>query len=582
MTVASIPAHLLPDDSDYRIDIGKRKKYAMIVSRPAPPPPQQVQEDVERLRGEILIPCLVRTTTASREGCLPNPARYEVCSSTHTLRIEQLATTRDLSTLLWDHDDDAGATRQPLVPILQQPPISNDAPLAIFGGSAESPSSSAVVPRKTHQRRNTLLKSDVLSILPRLEALTTVVIRNNFCLEALPLEALHQMRFLKHLDLSYNAIHDVPSVLFLKPSLNTRTGTTAAFPDLLELHLDNNQIAWLPKELFTTMPRLKRLTLNNNLLAGMPSTLGNHCVPGAALSEVSLHNNTFSPEAEDLLEIEHCAAHYDVMMAKVEEHVELIAAGGPLSREREIEWRLRLQRMPLRKKQFTSATSCQVYAEGTRVLLDLLRREDAWKAAKEGWSSTTPSAESFYKGPVGWDLEVVRCNMCQTELHPHWHRYRTARAALLRGQEVAALGPRYRPPTADHDFSFFMDGDAPVLRPKFELHGEDAVGKAPWERDEELLWMLGESLNGGCLGPNAERVLGVARNTLESTCPPFCSVNYVDVARNKDVPLLYFICGSAMCQSALAEMSVDGNAAQNFSCVDYSKLDPSDDDDMDE
>jgi hypothetical protein len=573
MTVAPLPAHLLPDDSDDRVDIGRRKKYAMSVPRPAPPPPQQVLEDIERLRREIMIPCLVRTTTASREGCLPNPATYEVCSSTHTLRIEQQATTRSLSTLLWDYDDSDPAVprQQPLVPILQQTP-QIDTPLAIQDSRQLT---RAVAPLHLLQR-NTLLKSDVLTILPQLGALTSVVIRNNFCLEALPLEALHQMKFVKHLDLSYNALRDIPSVLFLKPSLNTRTGTTAAFPDLLELHLDNNQIAWLPKEVFTTMPRLKRLTLNNNLLAGMPSTLGNHCVPGASLSDVSLHNNTFSPEAEDLLEIKHCAAHYDMMMAKVEEHIELIAAGGPLSREREIEWRLRLQRMPLRK-QFAYAASCQVYAEGSRVLLHLLRREDAWRGAKMTWSPASPLVDSFYKGPIGWDLEVVKCNMCQSELYPHWQRYRSARAALLQAQEVAALGSRYRPPTADHDFSFFMDGDAPRQRAKFELSGEDAVAKAPWERDEELLWMIGESLNGGCLGAT-DRVLGVAKSSLESTCPPFCSVNYVDVARNKDVPLLYFICGSAMCQSSLAEMSVDGNAAQNFSCVDYSKLDPSDDD----
>lgn len=372
----TVPAHLLPDDSDHRIDIGKRKKYAMEIKRVAPPPPQQVWEDIERLRGGVILPSLVRTTTSSREGCLPNPPRYEVNTSTHTLRIEQLATVRDLSDNLWDNGGGA-ANVHPSTPILLQTPVALDA--AQIEQQKTAVQSRALALIDQHQR-NTILKSDVLTIFPQLDALTTVVIRYNFCLETLPLEALHQMRYVKHLDLSYNALRDIPSVLFLKPSLNTRTGTTAAFPDLLELHLDNNQIQWLPKEAFTAMPRLQRFTLNNNVLAGMPSTLGNHCVPNASLRELSLHNNTFSTEAEDILEVEHCAAHYDQLVARLEQHYETVAAGGPLPREREIEWRLRLQRMPLRRRPAASASTwCQLHAEGTRVLLHLLRREHTWR-----------------------------------------------------------------------------------------------------------------------------------------------------------------------------------------------------------
>lgn len=564
-----IPLHLLPDDEDYRRDIGRRKKYPMVVVRPAPPPPQQVHEDIEHLRQDVIIPCLVRSTTSSREGCAPNSPRFEVCPSTHTLRIEQLATVRDLSSLLWDFDDSGCGPQNHAntPPLLMQKP--NVTPLLLL----DAKNSRKLVP----PCRNVLWKSDVLTILPQLEALTTVVIRNNFCLEVLPLEALHQIRNLKHLDLSYNALRHLPCVTFLKPSANTRTGTTSAFPDLLELLLDNNELSWVPREIFTAMPRLQRLTVNNNLLAGMPSTLGNHCVPGATLTVLSLHNNVVSKEGDDVEETAHSAAHYDVLISKTEEHLERLGAGGSLTRERERDLFIQYQRMPMRRP--CSSTTCQVYTEGTRVLLHLLRKERLWRDAKNDWVSRG-AADAFYSGPTGWALEVVRCNMCQVELFPLWERYRNARAALVASKEVAALGPRYRPPKSNHDFSFFMDGDSPKQRPLFEYQGDDAHTKAPWERDEELLWMIGEALNGGFYGASAERVLGAApQSAMDSGCPPFCSVNYVDVAKNKDVPLLYFMCGSDMCQRSLAEMSVEGNATQNFSRVDYSKLDPSDDDD---
>lgn len=571
-------AHLLPDESDERKWIARRKKH--VAPCPFLPSPAATISDEIALQDGVILPALTRVTTSSREGCAPNPPRLEVNRSTHTVTIERCDNVMDMTNSFWSALEPNGRTPE----LLMQPvAVTNASALVAEAVTGVSSSNSLAltnsIKQKLARRSYVIHKSDVLAILPQLDALTSVNIRHNYALQVLPLEALHHLPYLKVLDLSHNALHHLPSILFLRPTEKTASGTTAAFPDLLELRLNNNHLSWVPKEVFTATPRLQRLTLDNNILGGFPSTLGNHAM-GSSLATLTLHNNVLSAESEDSSEVEHCAAAYDKMIFSLDVHLATVKAGGVLTREKEKDVALQMQRLPLSRKVVGLEQLGPFSPEGTRVLHQLLKRE-LERAEIGGGVDTT-----FYSGSLGWRFEKVTCNMCQAPLASQFQAYRLARNKLVEALEREAMGPlRFRLQNND-DFSFFLAGDdVPRKEPVAAVDGDDAAHRLPWEQDEELLWMIGEALNNGMFGGKTS-VLGKDRQvsresqllSMTSCCPPYCCSKFIDVADNKDVPLLYFICGSEICKDALNSLSCEGGAAQNYSRIDYSRGDPSDDD----
>ena len=138
----------------------------------------------------------------------------------------------------------------------------------------------------------------------RPELITHVCIRHNYQLAYLPIDSLRELRLLRSLDLSYNALRLIPRRLFaprsFPSSLETAVVTvdassasqeqsfsatlpqlastsppaasTSPFPELDELILDNNCLCYLPNEV-GTLKKLRILSVENNALVGIPNEL---------------------------------------------------------------------------------------------------------------------------------------------------------------------------------------------------------------------------------------------------------------------------------------------------------------------
>lgn len=601
---SEIPSHLQPDETDERVALRMSKKHVPPLPVGACVPRKQLEEELRTLRYDCLVPTLVRITTASREGCAPRSPHYELNAGTHTLSIQNLSQTASLRDALWDSED--SDTEQPVTPLLLQTPphaamlqlTATSLPNAMqltLPTAVSSPASTAPPLRLT--------KSDVLSMLPQLGGLTTVSITHNYRLHTLPCEAIHALPFLKRLDVSYNALERVPATLFLRR--DPQTGRIVpAIPDLQELHLHNNRLQWLPKQLFSMSPRLQLLSVGNNYLSGFPSTLGNCCTPSSALKRLLMHNNVMSTDLDAATEVRHAVATYHQYCLKLTEYLERLRSPSfVVERDRERNMKQSYLRLPLSREPDHLETH-EINVEVTRVLHVMLRRElDLLPHAP---CNDTGAASDPFLGTQEARWEQTTCNLCQAELAPIFAAYRTARQARLAAMQKAALGSKYTAPSAD--FSFFLSSNDPPELPPFHCVEADASSYLAWEKDEELLWVVGEACNGGHVvtfeyEPNNERYevgeyvpviprreggggalssssTQKALDDMRSFLPPYGAVKYCSAAGNCGVPLMYFLCGSEMCRKSIGELSTDGNAAQDFSRIDYhAKPDDVSDDD---
>ena len=260
-----------------------------------------------RLVEEVMIPLLFRPTSESREGCLPNEARWEV----NQWSTDLVAQSFDLTSFtFWSTQESTACIEGELV--------------RQGGHTAE------------------LSRLEVLHTLPRLNALTTVRLSHNYRLQELPIESLHCVRTIKYLDLSFNDLQRIPSILFHHPTEGQ------AFPDLLELHLHNNKLRSLPREIFLSR-RLQRLNVENNLVAGFPSTLGNHCVKDGVLRTLLIGNNVLNSEMDDVTELQHAEASHDVWNHLKAQHLRTLECGS-LARTDEQALQAERERMPLSKR----------------------------------------------------------------------------------------------------------------------------------------------------------------------------------------------------------------------------------------
>jgi hypothetical protein len=514
------------DDGDERNAIRQRKKTFSIPTASAegalwqPTAGQLLKvpnlREQRRFIDEVMLPLLFRTTNKSREGCLPNETRWEV----NQWATEWVAEGFDLISLpLWSTTDDERT--------------------ALVEGSLVS----------TARSPTSLSRGEVLRTLPRLDSLSTVRLSHNYQLKELPIEALHHIRTLKYLDLSFNDLERIPSILFLHPSRGQ------SFPDLVELRLNNNKLRWLPREVFLAR-RLQLLNVENNLLAGFPSTLGNHCVKDGVLVTLHIGNNVMNSEMEDVAELQHVEAAYDVWAHMKAQHLKTLQSQS-LTRQEEQLFAAERSRMPFSREVVWSDlyndAPPPISIDGTAVLrAQLLLLQSSLPRASLSSSSMYEGAPST----VGLQWERPTCNLCQRDLlelfETFEQRMRTAWDAAER--TAAAKGTNHANPYA------FILADAVPPRPLLpEGICSSALGSTLWERDSRLLEMLHEIVTA-------------------AEPPPLCCAKFVDVAENVQVPLLYYLCGSSQCLRAFSDLSSDGNAAQNFSVINYSTLDSEGDD----
>ena len=297
--------------------------------------------------------------------------------------------------------------------------------------------------------------------------------------------------------------------------------------------------------------------------------MGMVSVPDAALKHLRLLNNCFVTERGDNRELQHCYASYLMQLHRDAEYFEGLKDLMPQARRRSLE--LERQRMPLAVEIPPElGDRGPISPEGMWVLLRLLREEErrrTFSHAAIGASARLVS-NSFYSEGCGEEIDNLRCVMCQKELLPLWQAYREARQEFLRRKAILALGPKYHPP-GESDFSFFLHGGCDLETATGAVPSEDAARYAPWERDLELLWMIGESITSGRYNGDA---------VCCSTALPLCFSRFLDVATERHVPQFSFVCGDALCESQAVELAADGAAAGNYHRVDYSKVDPDTDD----
>ena len=159
---------------------------------------------------------------------------------------------------------------------------------------------------------------------------------------------------------------------------------------------------------------------------------------------------------------------------------------------------------------------------------------------------------------IGLEWEMPVCNLCQSDLTSQFERYEQRRQAEWSEAERKAAN---KAQAHANPYAFIL-ADAVPPKPECPAGLTTELGATLWEQDGSLLDMIHAAVN-----------LSSAQDS-----PPLCCAKFVDVASNTHVPLLYYLCGSSQCLKAFADLSSDGNAAQNFSIINYSTLESDDDD----
>ena len=517
--------HLLPDEGDEARSIIAAKKFVVPVQHPCGTNgSQHAAEECTSLLSTLCSQLFTVVEVPPADGMLPQ--RKEIVNPhLHQLTVTCFGAIQDMSCAWWSSS--SSPVRRSRSSSIEQP--------------------TPVVPKHVM----------LSSVGAAAATLRTVVLSHNYSLEKLPLEALHALPNLNYLDLSYNALVHLPPKLLFSPSAERASGLSVAFPNLLSLKLNNNKLKWVPKELFSVLPVLEELSVENNALVCLPSTLGNHCTEESALQTLTLWNNALVEEEREAREVMLVLGEYNIQLHRDDEFFADLRQ--PLDRAEVARRALERQRLPAMVEPPVDGGDCgPISCDATTLMVRLLRSERERQAQLLHTKHASEPVD-FYSDLGAPHLESVMCNMCQCKILPFWSTFCDELALEFDRRERAALGPRYKELDCE-DYSFFLDGEKQQHgRRKRELPDDfDIASCAAWQTDVELLFLLGAAILGTCWS-------GTAR-------PPVAYVKFVDVAANKDVPLVYMTCGSTQCRAAVSSLATDANTVCNFSRVDYTNL----------